>query len=427
MDYESLSTIVLVVIVAILMVSWLPRRTVQGMKQVIKHQSDRYSASLHLIDEGDGTRFSDARTVELKGTPMASPHTVRDREYVAQVRDLRRAAARRRKILVGALLGISVLVFVLAVILVFSPYFTLIPIALMCVVLALGAHASRQAREWEDRHAQRQRELKERKVRENKRVVEERTRAAHPNQGTPMEIRAGEERTRAAHPEPSARRQMQDGSQTDVMEAREIHQALQRAREEQARAIARRKAQDTRDHHADEASPRSGMRAEHADVDAAVQAAEEATHNPGHLTIREERAAQMSDETNELAQINASSAPDAFDMAVNQDLISFSLGSDPFDGPEVVQSMEIKSTRQVSKAVPKDSSSAKPADAGAAESRDAAADNADVKEAQTVSAVSVNDSVAFHNSEAQANVEAPDASSDSLGVDLQSILARRGN
>lgn len=77
MDYESLSTIVLVVIVAILMVSWLPRRTVQGMKQVIKHQSDRYSASLHLIDEGDGTRFSDARTVELKGTPMASPHTVR--------------------------------------------------------------------------------------------------------------------------------------------------------------------------------------------------------------------------------------------------------------------------------------------------------------------------------------------------------------
>ena len=120
MDYESLSTIVLVVIVAILMVSWLPRRTVQGMKQVIKHQSDRYSASLHLIDEGDGTRFSDARTVELKGTPMASPHTVRDREYVAQVRDLRRAAARRRKILVGALLGISVLVFVLAVILVFS-------------------------------------------------------------------------------------------------------------------------------------------------------------------------------------------------------------------------------------------------------------------------------------------------------------------
>ena len=39
----------------------------------------------------------------------------------------------------------------------------------------------------------------------------------------------------------------------------------------------------------------------------------------------------------------------------------------------------------------------------------------------------MNDSVAFHNSEAQANVEAPDASSDSLGVDLQSILARRGN
>lgn len=93
--------------------------------------------------------------------------------------------------------------------------------------------------------------------------------------------------------------------------------------------------------------------------------------------------------------------------------------------------MEIKSTRQVSKAVPKDSASAKPTDAGAAEPRDAAkgavAENADAKEAQTVSAVSVNDSVAFHNSEAQANVEAPDASSDSLGVDLQSILARRGN
>lgn len=56
---------------------------------------------------------------------------------------------------------------------------------------------------------------------------------------------------------------------------------LQRAREEQAQAIAQRKAQNNRDHHSDEASPRSGMRAEHADVDAAVQAAEEATHNPG--------------------------------------------------------------------------------------------------------------------------------------------------
>lgn len=418
MDYESISTIVLVVIVVILMVSWLPRRTVQGMTQVIKHRSDRYSSSLHLINEADGTKFSDERALHMKGAPMASGYTgsAREREYVAQVRDLRRAAARRRRMLVGALLAISILVFVLSVVLDFNVLYTLIPIALMTIVLILGARASKQAREWEAKRAQRLREEKERKKRENKRAVEERARQQQ-----------AEQAQRAQQVE-----QSQDDSQTDVMEKREIRRALMQARKEQAEALARRQQV------AGEQEAEATAVAEHASVDQAVHEAEEMAKNRARLVIREEEAVQADDSTNELSQINASKAPDAFDMAANQDLISFSLGSDSIDELQAVQSMEIKSTRQVAKAVPQPVSqdqeaasdteadnSSDAADAAHANSAEGAANSE--KETQTVDAVSVNDSVAFHNSEAQANVEAPDASSDSLGVDLQSILARRGN
>ena len=56
MGYESLSTVVVLAIVIILMVFWLPKRTVKGMKRVIEHREDRFSPSLHLVDADSGTR-----------------------------------------------------------------------------------------------------------------------------------------------------------------------------------------------------------------------------------------------------------------------------------------------------------------------------------------------------------------------------------
>ena len=50
MGYESLSTVVVLVIVAIIIVVWLPVRTANGMKRVDEHRQDRYSPSLHIVD-----------------------------------------------------------------------------------------------------------------------------------------------------------------------------------------------------------------------------------------------------------------------------------------------------------------------------------------------------------------------------------------
>ena len=106
MGYESLSTVVVLAIVVILMVGWLPRRTVKGMKRVIEHREDRFSPSLHLVDADSGTRFSDVSTPQAKGAIMQSSEAQGGRmseEHIAQVRTLRRAAIRRRRIIVVAL------------------------------------------------------------------------------------------------------------------------------------------------------------------------------------------------------------------------------------------------------------------------------------------------------------------------------------
>ena len=110
----------------------------------------------------------------------------------------------------------------------------------------------------------------------------------------------------------------------------------------------------------------------------------------------------------------------------SQDLISFSLGA-PRNGDDIApaapESMEIKSTRQVAKAVPPTASTVSdnveplivPTDAiGSMDSVEAGVHLQDV------------DAVGFHDSEVSADVEAPSVTSDSLGVGLASIMARRG-
>ena len=142
MGYESLSTVVVLVIVVIIMAGWLPTRTVKGMRKVAEHREDRYSSSLHLVDKDSGTRFSDERTPPAKGIIMQSDHTRGAKyssEHIARVRQLRRAAIRRRRIIVITLLAITVLVLGISFPLKFSPLFALIPAALLAVVLALGA------------------------------------------------------------------------------------------------------------------------------------------------------------------------------------------------------------------------------------------------------------------------------------------------
>lgn len=413
MGYESLSTIVVLVMVGIIMAIWLPRKTVDGMKTVMKHRSDRYSTSLHLVDEQSGTTFNDVDSPKTKGAIM--PATQKEhgayreyREHVANVRKLRRAAAHRRKLIAGALLTASVVVVVLAFVLHFSPWYTLIPAGLLALVCALGIRASKQARVWEAKVAAKEQEHRRRQRMRPKAVRRQ------------VEEVAGAQSPTAA----DAVGQPDEETRTDVMEQREIRRALHQARVEQAQALARRQAAQQVAQE-ESAAPQPGETA--ARVETAV-AAEDAVH--AQLVVREEMNAYPPDETNELSEISPASAVDAFDMAVSQDLISFSLGS-PRNGVEhpraAPESREIKSTKQVAKAEPK----APDADAGdvveTASPEDAGETSNDTPKADASAPSAINDSAAFHESERTAAVEAPDETSDSLGSSLESILARRGN
>lgn len=407
MKYESLSTIVVLVIIGIIMAVWLPKRTVNGMKQVVKHRSDRYSSSLHLVSEESSTRFSDVRTPQAKGAIMPATQTdhEKNRAYIAQVRGLRRAAARRRRWLAGGLLAAAVVALVLAIALHFSPFYALIPAALCAVVCALGVRASKQARAWEAKMAAKERDRKRKTAAVAKRAAKQRAQ------------QAAAQVSAAPH---------EEDARTDVLEQREIRRALHQGRIEQQEALARRQAEQAALAAQSKVQPAQPAAAKSAEQPAVVS---ENHRMHAQLVVRDHDTAYPLDETNELSRVSPASAVDAFDMAVNQDLISFSLGS-PRNGVEIEQddalSLEIKSTRQVAKATPRaaePNAESVPAASDAAEPAEESGQT-DAKAAQPNRAA-VNDSVAFHETEASAAVEAPDETSDSLGSSLETILARR--
>lgn len=391
MGYESLSTVVVLVIVIIAIAVWLPARTANGMKRAAEHRQDRYSPSLRIVEAEDGRRFGDIEPYQAKGAAMpASTQSARlTTEHIAHIRELRRESIRRRQILVASLLAVAIVVFALAFIVHYSPLFALIPLALTAAVLAMGANAARQARQWERRVSR----------------YEQKKTSATPTQQGQIDSPAKNHAKSAA---PAVQTSRADDAVTKVMEQRQIRRVLHDAEVEQAKAKALREAQAKADREA-----------------AAPQAADHSEAETPSLTVRDERDAHDSvadDATSELASVQPARALDVFDMATSQDLISFSLGADHAED-NAPESLEIKSTRQVSKATPAepemvnkliDEAKAVKAsdDASAAKAR------ADHSAAQPES---------FHEHEERAEVQAPVATSESLSVGLDSILARRGN
>lgn len=478
MGYESLSTVVVLVIVAIIIVVWLPVRTANGMKRVDEHRQDRYSPSLHIVDAENGRRFGDIKPYKAKGAamPASTPSARLTPEHIAHVRELRRAAIRRRQILAVCLLAITVLVFAVSFPLHFSPLLALIPFVLLLLLLVLGANASRQARQWE------------RKV-----VRYERT---HSGTGWSKKSSAeSKDSKRVNKAEPVAAvtapaEQIEDAV-TEVMEQRQIRCALRDAEIEQAKAKALRQSaaayqaagehakqldkSDTAQSAADKpAAEPSAMVDESADRKSAAETSESsaapdasartdkstksdksvAPRVEPSLTVRDERDERddaAADATSELASVRPARALDVFDMATSQDLISFTLGGE-HNADNAPESLEIKSTRQVSKAEPvepavaeklidearavKAADDAKAADAGkavgagnAVDTETEQRDDADTNVATDAGDEAANAAqrAAFHESEERADVEAPAATTDSLGAGLDSILARRGN
>lgn len=478
MGYESLSTVVVLVIVAIIIVVWLPVRTANGMKRVDEHRQDRYSPSLHIVDAENGRRFGDIKPHKAKGAamPASTPSARLTPEHIAHVRELRRAAIRRRQILAVCLLAITVLVFAVSFPLHFSPLLALIPFVLLLLLLVLGANASRQARQWE------------RKV-----VRYERTHSGTGWSKKPSAESKDSKRVNKAEPVAAvtAPAEQIEDAVTEVMEQRQIRRALRDAEIEQAKAKALRQSaaayqaagehakqsekSDTAQSAADKpAAEPSAMVDESADRKSAAETSESsaapdasartdkstksdksvAPRVEPSLTVRDERDERddaAADATSELASVRPARALDVFDMATSQDLISFTLGGE-HNADNAPESLEIKSTRQVSKAEPvepavaeklidearavKAADDAKAADAGkavgagnAVDTESEQRDDADTNVATDAGDEAANAAqrAAFHESEERADVEAPAATTDSLGAGLDSILARRGN
>ena len=478
MGYESLSTVVVLVIVAIIIVIWLPVRTANGMKRVDEHRQDRYSPSLHIVDAENGRRFGDIKPYKAKGAamPASTPSARLTPEHIAHVRELRRAAIRRRQILAVCLLAITVLVFAVSFPLHFSPLLALIPFVLLLLLLVLGANASRQARQWE------------RKV-----VRYERTHSGTGWSKKPSAESKDSKRVNKAEPVAAvtAPAEQIEDAVTEVMEQRQIRCALRDAEIEQAKAKALRQSaaayqaagehakqpdkSDTAQSAADTpAAEPSAMVDESADRKSAAETSESsaapdasartdkstksdksvAPRVEPSLTVRDERDERddaAADATSELASVRPARALDVFDMATSQDLISFTLGGE-HNADNAPESLEIKSTRQVSKAEPvepavaeklidearavKAADDAKAADAGkavgtgnAVDTESEQRDDADTNVATDAGDEAANAAqrAAFHESEERADVEAPAATTDSLGAGLESILARRGN
>lgn len=478
MGYESLSTVVVLVIVAIIIVVWLPVRTANGMKRVDEHRQDRYSPSLHIVDAENGRRFGDIKPYKAKGAamPASTPSARLTPEHIAHVRELRRAAIRRRQILAVCLLAITVLVFAVSFPLHFSPLLALIPFVLLLLLLVLGANASRQARQWE------------RKV-----VRYERTHSGTGWSKKPSAESKDSKRVNKGEPVAAvtAPAEQIEDAVTEVMEQRQIRCALRDAEIEQAKAKALRQSaaayqaagehakqpdkSDTAQSAADKpAAEPSAMVDESADRKSAAETSESsaapdasartdkstksdksvAPRVEPSLTVRDERDERddaAADATSELASVRPARALDVFDMATSQDLISFTLGGE-HNADNAPESLEIKSTRQVSKAEPvepavaeklidearavKAADDAKAADAGkavgagnAVDTESEQRDDADTNVATDAGDEAANAAqrAAFHESEERADVEAPAATTDSLGAGLDSILARRGN
>lgn len=392
MGYESLSTVVVLVIVIIAIVVWLPARTANGMKRAAEHRQDRYSPSLRIVEAEDGRRFGDIEPYQAKGAAMpASTQSARlTTEHIAHIRELRRESIRRRQILVTSLLAVAIVVFALAFIVHYSPLFALIPLALTAAVLAMGANAARQARQWERRVS---------------RYEQKKTSATPAQQG---QIDSPAKNHAAESAAPAVQTSRADDAATEVMEQRQIRRVLHDAEVEQAKAKALREAQAKADREA-----------------AAPQAADHSEAETPSLTVRDERDAHDSvadDATSELASVQPARALDVFDMATSQDLISFSLGADHAED-NAPESLEIKSTRQVSKATPAEPEMVnKLIDEAKAVK---ASDDASAAKAQADHSAAQPES--FHEHEERTEVQAPVATSESLSVGLDSILARRGN
>ena len=474
MDYEGVSAIVVLAVLILFIAGWLPTRTADSMKRVIRRRQDKYSPSLHLIDEHSGTRFSDGHSPVTKGAVMRPAQAKGTRvyhEHIAEVRRLRRASIRRRRGIACALLLACVVVGVLSYLLHFSPLYVLIPAGFLVLTIALGTRASRHARAWETKVSKLLAQERRERTRSGKpqTAAAELVAAATAVDGVSGSVPEGIEAAEHSAPAPAEQASVDrtpeaqaDAVETSLMEQQEIHRAVEQGMAERDRRLARRTSHqsvavetgpETGSHDRKDAAGQGGQ--QHADAgavrdirdahgangrddaDAAAQAATYDTNarktqsaataepataehgesaGPAEPGARKEQAEQSepADQTLELSQVSPASSLDVFDMAAgrHQDLISFSWGAprniEEHAEQDAPESLEIKSTRQVAKAVP-------------------VKEHAQERTHGNHGDTPVNNAESFHHAESNAHVDVPEETTDSLGHDLRAVLQRRSS
>lgn len=395
MGYESVSALIVLIILVALWFGWLPKRTVNGMKTMLEHREDRFSPTLHLVGEWSAARICDGTGMLAKGACMQPTQRKRTLtpERIARIRAARRAAIRRRCVLVGALAVLTVLVFIVGCSGAFSPAFVLIPGAMLAAVLYFGSRAAKHAREWEARVAKMRAGSLESVDSANDSLRNKSLNGESLKLESSKEQSLTEQSLKSEPSESVEQHSSRDDTATSVMEKGEIKVALMRAQEERnAALLARSEATEN---------------AENVSEDIAEKEYEEDSRE-ANLAIKED-------------------SEDSAAVKNNQDLISFSLGSDvKYDlgnsvaAAKAPESLEIKSTKQVAKAIPV----VKPAKSKATKSK--AAKSAKTSESKYAKNLQKSTSLQFHAEEQKSQVEAPASSADSLGVaNLREVLARR--
>lgn len=244
--FDSFASLAFLVIAIVAVLAMAPLAYFQHQMKTRRDRAIENSSKLNSVNL---TRELDEQARERKTWEDTMSEAAAGRlsdSYIASVRAARKASIRRRRYLVAGLLVLTLAVGLGAFVAHYNAAFVLIPLALLAVVLGLGARASQIARTWEAQVAeQRSRLAGEQRV--SKVVTRNSAQAAR------GELSAGEraeqlsaESKRAG--ERAEQSKSSDEPQTDVMSAAEIFKltsadrtraqmkAQQRAQAQQAQA-----------------------------------------------------------------------------------------------------------------------------------------------------------------------------------------------
>ncbi len=278
--FDSFASLAFLVIAIVAVLATAPLAYFQRQMKVRRDRAIENSGNLNSVNL---TRELDEQARERKTWEDTMSEAAAGRlsdSYIASVRAARKASIRRRCYLVAGLLVLTLAVGIGAFVAHYNAAFVLIPVALLAIVLGLGARASQIARVWEAQVAeQRSRLAGEQRV--GKAVTRNSAQAAR------AELRAGERAAELAGAHASGlagahaselaeQSKSSDEPQTDVMSAAEIFK-LTSADRARVQVKAQQKAQEKQ---AQEKKAQAKKAQSEASAEASLEAPSEALSLP---------------------------------------------------------------------------------------------------------------------------------------------------